>query len=170
MCLSAHFFFAVHILVIDYFTQYVDGVKMSCIQFFACGAVSGAAMLLFEEPSVSALLSAWQPVLYDGGSFVQWSRLYSADHRTEGNESYGGFPDSESGISGFGAGGTSPAGRDLKRPGSAWLRADVGSYRTGAAAAEAERNRILRIGRKHIRRETASCAQAGRADWRPFEC
>ena len=54
------FLFAVHILVIDYFTQYVDGVKMSC------GAVSGAAMLLFEEPSVSALLSAWQPVLYAG--------------------------------------------------------------------------------------------------------
>ena len=60
------FLFAVHILVIDYFTQYVDGVKMSCIQFFVCGAVSGAAMLLFEEPSVSALLSAWQPVLYAG--------------------------------------------------------------------------------------------------------
>ena len=58
--------FSIHILVIDYFTQFNDGVKMSCIQFFVCGAVSGAAMLLFEEPSVSALLSAWQPVLYAG--------------------------------------------------------------------------------------------------------
>lgn len=26
--------FAIHILVIDYFTQFNDGVKMSCIQFF----------------------------------------------------------------------------------------------------------------------------------------
>ena len=60
------FLFAVHILVIDYFTRYVDGVKMSCIQFFVCGAVSGIAMLLFETPSLSAVLNAWQPVLYAG--------------------------------------------------------------------------------------------------------
>ena len=60
------FLFAVHILVIDYFTRYVDGVKMSCIQFFVCGAVSGIAMLLFETPSLSAILNAWQPVLYAG--------------------------------------------------------------------------------------------------------
>lgn len=29
--------FAVHILVIDHFAPKVDGVKMSCIQFFVCG-------------------------------------------------------------------------------------------------------------------------------------
>ena len=32
--------FSVHIMVIDYFTQRVDGVKMSCIQFWVCGALS----------------------------------------------------------------------------------------------------------------------------------
>ena len=58
--------FAAHILVIDYFTRYVDGVKMSCIQFFVCGIVSGIAMLLFEKPDLSAILAAWQPVLYAG--------------------------------------------------------------------------------------------------------
>ena len=29
--------FSVHILVIDHFSPLVDGVKMSCIQFFTCG-------------------------------------------------------------------------------------------------------------------------------------
>lgn len=29
--------FSIHILIIDYFTLRVDGVKMSCIQFFVCG-------------------------------------------------------------------------------------------------------------------------------------
>lgn len=58
--------FSVHIMVIDYFTQYVDGVKMSCIQFWVCGLVSGILMLLFEKPSLSALLLAWMPVLYAG--------------------------------------------------------------------------------------------------------
>ena len=58
--------FSVHILVIDYFAPKVDGVKMSCIQFFVCGAISAAFMLIFEEPKLGQLLAAWQPVLYAG--------------------------------------------------------------------------------------------------------
>lgn len=58
--------FSVHILVIDYFSPKTDGVKMSCIQFFVCGILSGIAMLIFEEPSLGALLQAWMPILYAG--------------------------------------------------------------------------------------------------------
>ena len=58
--------FSVHILVINHFTHVVDGVKMSCIQFFVCGALSGIAMLLFEQPRLGDLLAAWPPVLYAG--------------------------------------------------------------------------------------------------------
>ena len=58
--------FSIHILVVDYFTQFVDGVKMSCIQFFVCGIICGILMLIFEEPSMSQQLSAWQPLLYAG--------------------------------------------------------------------------------------------------------
>ncbi|MCD7841621.1 MAG: DMT family transporter, partial [Lachnospiraceae bacterium] len=43
--------FSVHILIIDYFSPKVDGVRMSCIQFFVCGILSGIAMLIFETPS-----------------------------------------------------------------------------------------------------------------------
>lgn len=58
--------FSVHILVIDYFSPRTDGVKMSCIQFFVCAAIAAAGMLLFEQPSLGALLAAWKPVLYAG--------------------------------------------------------------------------------------------------------
>lgn len=58
--------FSFHILVIDYFAPYVDGVKMSCIQFFVCALLSGMAMLFFEEPGISLILAAWMPILYAG--------------------------------------------------------------------------------------------------------
>ena len=58
--------FAVHILVIDYYSPTVDGVKMSCIQFLVCGILSGIPALIFEKPEMSAILTAWQPILYAG--------------------------------------------------------------------------------------------------------
>lgn len=58
--------FSFHILAIDYFAPKVDGVKMSCIQFFVCALLSGICMLLFEEPDMSMIWQAWVPVLYAG--------------------------------------------------------------------------------------------------------
>lgn len=58
--------FTGHILVIDYFSPRVDGVKMSCIQFFICGIICAVPMFLKEHPSLTVILNAWQPVLYTG--------------------------------------------------------------------------------------------------------
>lgn len=58
--------FSVHILVIDYFSGQVDGVKMSCIQFFVCGILSGIGMFLTEEPRMTEILEAWLPIVYAG--------------------------------------------------------------------------------------------------------
>lgn len=58
--------FSVHILVIDYFTQFNDGVKMSCIQFFICGIICFVPMMLFEHPEIGTILLAWKPILYAG--------------------------------------------------------------------------------------------------------
>ena len=60
------FLFAAHILIIDHFTPYVDGVKMSCIQFFVCGIVASIGMLVLEQPDISDVLMAWQSILYAG--------------------------------------------------------------------------------------------------------
>jgi len=58
--------FSIHILVIDHFTQFNDGVKMSCIQFFVCGILCFVPMMLFEHPEISVILLAWKPILYAG--------------------------------------------------------------------------------------------------------
>ena len=58
--------FSFHILVIDYYSPKVDGVAMSCIQFLVCGVLSGIPALLLEEPRLSSILAAWQPILYAG--------------------------------------------------------------------------------------------------------
>lgn len=66
LVLVCAFTFSFHILVIDYFSPKVDGVKMSCIQFFVCGVLSAVCMFLFEKPQLSQILSAWMPILYAG--------------------------------------------------------------------------------------------------------
>ena len=58
--------FAVHIMVIDYFSPKVDGVKMSCIQFFVCGILSLPFMFTIETPKAVAMTAAWMPLLYAG--------------------------------------------------------------------------------------------------------
>ena len=60
------FAFAGHILVIDHFSEKVNGVKMSCVQFFVCGILSAVGMLFFETPSAAAVTGAWIPILYAG--------------------------------------------------------------------------------------------------------
>lgn len=66
--------FAMHILVIDHFSPLVDGVRMSCIQFFVCGIVSLVPMLFVEVIPVGVSdwalplnsFDAWIPILYAG--------------------------------------------------------------------------------------------------------
>ena len=57
--------FSIHILVIDHFSPRVDGVRMSCIQFFTAGAL-GIVPMLLEQPNLSSLLAAAAPILYAG--------------------------------------------------------------------------------------------------------
>ena len=66
LVLVCAFLFSLHILVIDYFSPKVDGVKLSCIQFLTCGVLSGIPALLLEHPELSSILAAWQPILYAG--------------------------------------------------------------------------------------------------------
>lgn len=58
--------FSIHILIIDHFSPMVDGVKMSCIQFFISGVLSGIPALIFESPQISQIFAAWMPILYAG--------------------------------------------------------------------------------------------------------
>lgn len=58
--------FAFHILVIDRLSGQVDGVKLSCLQFFVSGTINIILMLLFEHPDWSLVVSCTVPLLYSG--------------------------------------------------------------------------------------------------------
>ena len=64
--------FTGHILIIDYLSPKVDGVKLSCIQFFVAGILSiilmfpGDPALGFDLPTLGTLLDSWLPILYAG--------------------------------------------------------------------------------------------------------
>lgn len=58
--------YAGQILAIDHYNPFVDGVKMSCIQFLTGGILGAVFMLLFENPSIAMILSAGGPILYTG--------------------------------------------------------------------------------------------------------
>lgn len=58
--------FSVHILVIDYFAPKVDGVSLSCIQFFVCGILCAVPAMASEQPQLRWILAAWMPLVYAG--------------------------------------------------------------------------------------------------------
>jgi len=59
-------FYTCQILLVDYFIRTVDPVKLSCVQFFTVGILSAIPALIIEQPSLTAILSAWAPLLYTG--------------------------------------------------------------------------------------------------------
>lgn len=58
--------FSLHILVIDSAPSSLDGVKLSCIQFFVAGAFSFLLALFLEDFAPMDFLRAWLPLLYTG--------------------------------------------------------------------------------------------------------
>ncbi|QOX64845.1 DMT family transporter [Anoxybacterium hadale] len=66
LVLLCAFGFAIHILVIDYFSPKTDGVKLSCIQFLVCGVASIPFMTLLETVDWPSVFACWLPILYAG--------------------------------------------------------------------------------------------------------
>ena len=67
LILCCAFGYTAHILLIDHFSPKVDGIKMSCIQFFVCAALSAVFMLIDGSvPTWQAIGEAIIPILYTG--------------------------------------------------------------------------------------------------------
>lgn len=76
LLLLCAFGFSVHILIIDYFSPKVDGVRMSCIQFMVAGILTAFPMFFTDMHGSFSNLgswmsmfsgwSAWIPILYAG--------------------------------------------------------------------------------------------------------
>lgn len=58
--------FTAHILLIDYFSPRVDGIKLACIQFLICGIIDLIYVALFEHPCMEPLLNSWVSIGYSG--------------------------------------------------------------------------------------------------------
>lgn len=58
--------FAVHILLIDYFSPKTDGVIISSIQFFVCFIICAVLAFVFDKPSIEQIKMGAVPILYAG--------------------------------------------------------------------------------------------------------
>jgi drug/metabolite transporter (DMT)-like permease len=59
-------FWAIHILTIDYFSNKMEALKLSCIQFATCSFLSLITALIFEQITISGISQALVPILYGG--------------------------------------------------------------------------------------------------------
>ena len=59
-------FYAVHILILNHYSPFVDGVALSSVQFFIVGFLSLISMYLREVVSWKSLLAAGPSLLYSG--------------------------------------------------------------------------------------------------------
>ena len=58
--------FAIQILIIDYYTNFVDGILLSLVEFITMFLLSGICMLLFDKIDFSAILDCIIPIIYMG--------------------------------------------------------------------------------------------------------
>lgn len=65
LMLSA-FLYAVHIMVVNYYSHAVNPVKASCLQFFTVGVLSAVLVLFYETPHIDAIIACKVPLLFAG--------------------------------------------------------------------------------------------------------
>ena len=66
LLLLSAFFYAVHIMVVNYYSRIVNPIKASCAQFFVVGILSAILVILFETPHYEAIIACKIPLLYAG--------------------------------------------------------------------------------------------------------
>ena len=66
LILLSAFFYAVHIMLVNYYSRMVNPVKASCFQFFVVGLLSVILVSLFETPNINAIMACKIPILYAG--------------------------------------------------------------------------------------------------------
>lgn len=64
--LISAFFFALHIITVNYYSKKTDVIKFSAFQFFIAGIISLPLMFIFEKPLLETILEGWKPILFIG--------------------------------------------------------------------------------------------------------
>lgn len=66
LLIACAFAFALQIMLVDHYVNYVSGMKLCALQFLVCGLLSLVAMFVYEQPSWGSILGAAGPLLYAG--------------------------------------------------------------------------------------------------------
>ena len=64
--LISAFFFAVHLLVLSYYSKKCNSLKLSSLQFLTTSVLSLPFMFIFETPSLTSILLGYKPLLFAG--------------------------------------------------------------------------------------------------------
>lgn len=63
--LISAFFFALHIIIVSYYSKKSDAIKLSTLQFFTAGVLS-LPLMIYEQPTLNLILAGWKPILFIG--------------------------------------------------------------------------------------------------------
>ncbi len=64
--LCGAFFWAIHIILIDRFSNWIAAVKLALMQFITCSVLSMTTALIFEKIEIASLVQAAVPIIYGG--------------------------------------------------------------------------------------------------------
>ncbi len=59
-------FFGIQIIAVDYYSDRVNGIKLSCFQFLIVTLISAVGMFIFEKPDITAIISQSGTLFYSG--------------------------------------------------------------------------------------------------------
>ncbi|MCM1265985.1 MAG: DMT family transporter [Candidatus Gastranaerophilales bacterium] len=60
------FFFALHIIVVSYYSKRASSIKLSSLQFLVAGILFLPFAMLFENPTLTAVIAGYKPILFIG--------------------------------------------------------------------------------------------------------
>ena len=66
LLLVSAFFFALHIIVVSYYSKRTSAFKLSGLQFLVAGTLALPIMLFYEHPVLAAIAAGWKPILFAG--------------------------------------------------------------------------------------------------------
>lgn len=66
LLLVSAFFFALHIITVSHYSKKANAIALSIVQFFVAGTFSLIPMILFETPTIIAIISGWKSILFIG--------------------------------------------------------------------------------------------------------
>lgn len=66
LLLISAFFFALHIIVVSYYSKRASAVKLSALQFLIAGMLFIPFSLIIEHPALSSIIAGYKPILFIG--------------------------------------------------------------------------------------------------------